>query len=392
MKKRLVQINVVCNGSTGKIMCDISKEAQKQGYETYCFFGRGNAKKDIKCIRIGTNIASNLHGFIARFGFNGHGSYFATKRLIKKLKDINPDIIHLHNIHGYYINLKVLFNYLKNDYHGKIVWTLHDCWTFTGNCSYFTLSNCYKWKDGCQKCTQLKCYPKEYFDTTKKEYCMKKKLFMGLNNLVIVTPSKWLKNLAKQSFLSQYDIKVVNNGIDTDIFNSTPDEEIFEKYHIPKNRKVILGIANIWELRKGLNDFIELSELIDKEKYVIVLIGVDKKARMTIPNDIVCIERTDNQNDLAKIYSSSYVLFNPTYEDNYPTVNIESIACKTPVIAYDTGGCREQVENFNGGYIVDKKDYDAILKILGDIKKIRNIDDKLKLSYMVSNYIKIYKE
>ena len=196
--KKLVQINVVCNGSTGKIMCDISNEAEKKQYDVYCFYGRGKGIENIKNFRIGNNFSVFFHLCLARMGFNGHGSYFSTKKLIKKLKKINPDIIHLHNIHGYYLNLRVFFKYLKNEYNGKVIWTLHDCWAFTGHCSYFTMINCEKWKKKCHDCPQLYCYPKQMFDTTAREYCFKKKLFSGLKNLIIVTPSVWLKDLVKK--------------------------------------------------------------------------------------------------------------------------------------------------------------------------------------------------
>ena len=180
--KKLVEINSVCNGSTGKIMCDIAKKVEEKGMEAYCFFGRGNSNDGANCIKIENKLTFLLHAFIARFGFNGHGSYFATKRMVKKLKKINPDVIHMHNVHGYYLNLKVFFNYLKNEYQGKIVWTLHDCWAITGHCSYFTMANCNKWKDMCKNCPQLNSYPKEIFDTTKREYELKKEIFTGIND------------------------------------------------------------------------------------------------------------------------------------------------------------------------------------------------------------------
>lgn len=358
--KKIVQINSVCNGSTGKIMSDIAKKTQELGHQTYCFFGRGNPKKDINCIKIETKFEFLLHALIARLGFNGRGSFLATKRLVKKLKKINPDVIHLHNIHGYYINLKVLFNYLKKEYRGKIIWTLHDCWTFTGHCAYFTISKCEKWKTNCKKCPNLKAYPREIIDRTKKEYKLKKELFTGLNNITIITPSKWLMGLVKESFLKDYEIKVVNNGINLDIFKPTYDEKIYEKYNIPKDKKIILGVANVWEERKGLNDFIKLSKKIDEKKYQIVLVGTNKKIDSLIPKKIISINRTDNQIELAKIYSISTILFNPTYEDNYPTINLEAQACGLPVLTYKTGGCPEQVPVSN---IVKKNTNDIMKKI-----------------------------
>lgn len=390
--KKLVQINVVCNGSTGKIMCDIAKEAKKKNYQIYCFFGRGKGNDNLNCIKIGSKFSILFHAFIARFGFNGHGSYLATKKLVKEIKKINPDIIHLHNVHGYYINLKVLFKYLKSEYQGKIIWTLHDCWAFTGHCAYFTMAKCNKWKKECVNCPQLKSYPKQLIDRTKKEYYLKKELFTGLKKMVIVTPSIWLKDLVKKSFLKNYDIKVINNGIDLNIFKPTYDGNIFEKYGIPKDKKIILGVANIWEERKGLKDFIELSKMISDE-YQIVLIGVDDSIINKLPPNVIGIKRTDNAVELAKIYSIALFLFNPTIEDNYPTINLESIACGTPVITYDTGGCKEQIYSYEGGFIVDKHDYENVLKIITSNRKNKNKkNDNMSLLHMVSNYIQIYKE
>ena len=383
---KVVQINVVCNGSTGKIMCDLARKLNEKGHESYIFFGRGNPKNDLNCKKIENKFSIYFHGLLGRLGLNGHGSYFSTKRLIKELKKINPDVIHLHNIHGYYLNLKVLFKYLKNKYKGKIVWTLHDCWTFTGHCAYFTMSKCNKWKTGCCKCQNLNCYPKESIDTTKKEYRLKKNLFTDLNNLTIITPSIWLKELVKKSFLKQYDVKVINNGIDLNIFKPQHDNKILEKYNIPKNKKIILGVANIWEERKGINDFIKLSKKIDSKKYQIVLVGTDENIEKILPKEIISIRRTDNQEELAKIYSSARVLFNPTYEDNYPTINLEAQACGLPVITYKTGGCPEQVPANN---ITDNNINNIIKKIN---QKLEIKDLKKEINEFIDKYLEVYEK
>lgn len=387
--KKLVQINVVSTGSTGKIMTDIALLAQANNYETYCFFGRG--KKTLKNqIKINSKLAIYFHILLARFGFNGRGSYFETKRLVKKLEKINPDIIHLHNIHGYYLNLKVFFNYLQK-YQGKIIWTLHDCWTFTGHCAYFTISGCKKWQKGCFNCPNLKSYPKVLFDTTKKEYNLKKELFLKLNNLTLVTPSEWLKKLVKKSFLKDYFLKVINNGIDLTIFKPTYDETIYKKYNISKDKKIILGVANIWEERKGLNDFIELAKILPNS-YQIVLVGISSKLKNKLPSQIIAIQRTENQEELAKLYTIATIFFNPTYEDNYPTTNLESLACKTPVITYDTGGSKEIIKDY--GYIIKPKEFSEILKILKDLPDLK-LTDKLLSSINKENkyleYLNLYK-
>lgn len=362
---KVVQINVVCNGSTGKIMCDLAKELEIKGHESYIFFGRGNPKNNLNCKKIENKFSIYFHVLLGRIGLNGHGSYFATKKLVRELKRINPDVIHLHNIHGYYINLKVLFKYLKKNYKGKIVWTLHDCWTFTGHCSYFTISKCDKWETECNKCPNLNCYPKELIDTTKKEFRLKKSLFTDLNDLTITTPSNWLKGLVKKSFLKKYDIKVINNGIDLDIFKPTKNEKIFEKYNIPKDKKIILGVANIWEERKGLKIFSELASIIKKDE-VIVLVGLTEKQIEELPKNIVGIKRTENQKELANIYTIADIFINPSIEETFSLVTVEAMACGQQVIVCGTSAPKELIDDNIGITIDDNKAinyYNAYKKI-----------------------------
>lgn len=386
--KKLVEINVVCNGSTGKIMCDIAKEANNNNIETYCFYGRGNPNKNVNCIKIGNTFSVYFHALIARLGFNGRGSYFSTKKLVKQIKKINPDIIHLHNIHGYYINLKVLFKYLKNEYNGKIIWTLHDCWAFTGHCSYFTLAKCNKWKKHCCNCPQLKSYPKTIFDTTKKEYNFKKKLFLGLNNVTLVTPSVWLKKLVQESFLKNYNVEVINNGIDLNLFKPIYDKQIYKKYNIPKNKKILLGVANIWEERKGLKDIYKLADMISSEYQIVIVGNLLKNEKKS---NIIYIDRTDNSEELVKLYTIAYYVLNFTYEDNYPTINLESIACHTPVITYNTGGCAEQLTKDSGVIFEPSKIKDVSL-FLNEKRKFNFENSNVNSSSeMVENYIKIVK-
>ena len=360
-KKKYVQINTVCNGSTGKIMGDIAREANKNGYQTLCIYGRRKGYKDLNCIKVGGFFSFWWHVILTTvFDTQGHhGSYFKTKKIVKILRKENPDIIHLHNIHGYYLNYPVLFKYLANEYKGEIKWTYHDCWPFTGHCPYFTLVGCDKWKKGCSKCPNKKKYPVSLFlDNSKKEYLLKKKYFTSVKNLTIITPSDWLNELVKKSFMGKYEVITINNKIDTNIFKPTTDPEVIKKYNIPEDKKVILGVASIWEDRKGLKDFIKLNE-IKADKYIIILVGVTQKQKSKLPDDIIGIERTENQYELACLYTRADVFVNPTYEDNYPTVNLEAIACGTKVIAYDTGGCKEQVTK-KTGKIVKVGDINAI--------------------------------
>ena len=395
---KLVSINTVCNGSTGKIMGSISREARNDGFEVFCIYGRRKCYTDIPCKKIGGPFSFLYHVFITTiFDAHGHGSYFKTKELVRELKKINPDIIHLHNIHGYYINYKILFDYLRNEYQGKIFWTLHDCLPMTGHCAYFDYIHCDRWKMGCHDCPNKKKYPISLvFDRSKKNYEEKKKLFAD-PRITIITPSIWLQDIVSKSFLKICNVKTINNGIDLEIFKPKKDETIYDKYNIPKDKKVILGVASIWEKRKGFDDFLSLADKISDE-YVIVLVGLNDRQTKEVENyrNIIPIKRTENQVDLATLYSLSYCLLNPTYEDNYPTVNIEALACHTRVVCYDTGGCVEQAKNKNV-YLIKKQSKEEniknILKTIYSLKEYQEYDtslysDKLFAKKIIEEYRK----
>lgn len=396
---KVVSINTVCNGSTGKIVGSISSSLIESGEEAFCIYGRRKGYANIPCKKIGGFFSFWYHVFLTTvFDLHGHGSYFKTKKIVRKLKKLNPDIIHLHNIHGYYINYKVLFNYLKNEYQGRVFWTLHDCLPMTGHCAYFSNVSCEKWKTECHDCPNKKMYPTSLiFDRSRKNYQGKKNLFNGVKDLTIITPSIWLQNIVASSYLKNYPVKIINNGIDLNIFYPRLTDSILDKYNIPKDKKVLLGVASIWEKRKGLDDFLTLSKLVNDD-YVIVLVGLNNKqiSKLKQYKNIIGIKRTENQDDLASLYSVSFALINPTYEDNYPTVNIEALASGTRVIAYDTGGCVEQAENPNM-YIVKKttknNNVKNIIKLLETMDEYQYFDssiysDKLFTKKMLDEYRK----
>lgn len=397
MNKKLVQINVVCNGSTGRIMTQIQQKAIEEGWEAYSFYGRGKPANEY-CYKIGNKLEILWHVFLTRiFDKHGHGSKRATKKMIKQIEQINPDVIQLHNIHGYYIHLETLFNYLKKS-DKKIVWTLHDCWAFTGHCTYFTCPKCDKWKIGCNNCIRKRDYPSCWFkDRAQKEYGTKKKMFTGIDNLTIVTPSEWLANLVKQSFLNEYKIKVINNGIDLNIFKPTNTIDVREKYNIQLDKQIILGVAAIWDKRKGLEEFIELSKYID-DRYKIVLVGLNKKQIKQLPKNIIGIKRTENLEELANLYTCSDVLFNPSKEETFSLITIEAIACGTPVIAYDNSAVKELINKETGICLpINLNKQENIKKILTYLeisKKIDNIDyiDKYSIGNMTSQYINTYEK
>lgn len=393
-------INVLAgSGSTGKIAAAKCRELQKQGHQCVLAYGRGEANcEDIRTYKIGTKLDYCIHGVKTRlFDRHGFGSVRATKKFLKWVRVYDPDVIWLHNIHGYYINIEMLFDYLKST-DKKVYWTLHDCWAFTGHCTYFSYVKCDKWKTGCHNCNQKNKYPGSFLlDRSRKNYIQKKKIFLNVSDLTIFTPSKWLEKLVKESFLKGYRTEVIYNKVETKVFRPVPSH--FREQYGLKDKRIILGVANVWEKRKGLDDFIKLAELLN-EQYAIVLVGLNermmqnvfhrlkrvkkpkriyaektnicgvnnkKKGCMAIPPGIeslyrsivvmfgediqeseqtatvICLKRTESAGELAQIYTAADVFVNPTYEDNYPTVNLEAQACGTRVITYDVGGCRETI-------------------------------------------------
>lgn len=387
---KVLFINSVCGiGSTGRICTDLAQQLEAEGHEVKIAYGRNGIvpeKFQKYAVRIGSDWDVRIHGMKARlFDAMGLGSREATQKFIKWVEEFNPDIIHLHNIHGYYINIEILFKYLKTC-GKKIIWTLHDCWTFTGHCAYFDFYGCDKWISGCKgTCACKKDYPATLLLSRAEEnYQIKKSLFTGINNLTIVTPSQWLASLVKKSFLSEYNVKVIHNGVNTDVFKPTPSE-IKSIYSIG-NKKIILGVASIWDRRKGLETFIELSKQIEDD-YKIILIGLNKEQIKKLPNVIIGIERTNNTKELAEFYSAADVFLNPTLEDNYPTTNIEAIACGTPVISFDTGGSGESAIFY--GNVVKKGDITAIIQ---EIKRNEFKKQECYIDYRLSvkKYCELY--
>lgn len=270
--------------------------------------------------------------------------FLATRLFIEWVREYNPDVIHLHNIHGYYINIDVLFRYLKSEFQRRVIWTFHDCWVFTGHTPYCDSVNCERWKEGCYDCPLIKEYPKAYIDNSRSNW-QKKKIFQGVNNMTIITPSKWLKALAEQSFLSEYKVKVINNGIDIDQFVSDSKMSFKKKYEI-EHKTMLLSVATIWDKMKGYSDFIKLSKMLNSEKYQLVLVGLTKKQLEEIPDNIIGVERTSSVQELANIYSEADLYLNLSYCENYPTVNIEAMSCGTVVLSYETGGNTEIIKKW----------------------------------------------
>ena len=356
MVTSIVRVTTTCRvGVEGKIALAISQPLTQQGVENNILFSTATNGYGlgIACGKPGyTKIQALKSRILGNYGFN---SQVETKRIIAELERLSPNVVLLHNLHGHDCNLDMLFSYFRQK-QTKLVWVFHDCWAFTGYCTHFMFEHCDRWTKGCSHCPQRKQYS-WFFDRSRMLYDRKKQLFSGLN-LTIITPSQWLADLVKQSFLKEYPVKVIHNGIDLSVFRPTPSD-FREKYHIPEDKFILLGVAFGWGKRKGLDVLVELSRRLDPEKNQIVLVGTDDSVDKTLPENILSIHRTQNQQELAEVYTAADLFVNPTREDNYPTVNMEAIACGTPVLTFRTGGSPEIVDKDTGA-VVDCDDIDAL--------------------------------
>lgn len=359
---RIAQINATCGaGSTGKICISVSELLSENGAENYIFYSSGSSDYPLG-IKYANEIAIKMQTLVSRISGNyGFEARSITERLIKELERISPNIIHIHNIHSHSCNLEILFNYIRKN-NIKTYWTFHDCWAFTAYCPYFDIFECDKWKTGCKKCPQIKQYS-WFFDRSEYLYNKKKSVIEG-TDLTIITPSQWLAGLVKESFFKDYPVKVINNGIDLNVFKPTDSD--FRKKHNLENKYMVLGVAFGWGKRKGLDVFCELAKRLDNKRYQIVLVGTNDDVDKLLPKNIISIHRTQNQHELAEIYTAADLFVNPTREENYPTVNMEAIACGTPVVTFNTGGSPEMLDS-TCGTVVEKNDIDGIYN---EIKRV----------------------
>ena len=359
---KVVQINAVCGfGSTGKICVGISKVLCSQGIENYILYNSGCSDRPlgIKCAEPLPKVQALRSRILGNYGFN---SRISTKKLIRELQRIAPDVVHLHNLHGHNCDLEMLMAYFRET-KTKLVWTFHDCWAFTAYCPHFVMAGCEKWKTGCHHCSQRRTFS-WFFDRSSWLFEKKKRAFSGLD-MTIVTPSEWLAGLVKESFLKEYPVVVVNNGIDLNVFKPTPSD--FRQNHgIREDQVLLLGVAIGWHPRKGADVFMRLARRLDPDRFRIVMVGTDDQIDRQLPENIISIHRTANQAELAQIYTAADLFVNPTREDTFPTVNMESLACGTPVLTYRTGGSPEILDD-KTGMVVDCDDeealYDAIMRI-----------------------------
>lgn len=357
----IIEVNLGNFSSTGSIIKGIKQRAVCVGEKCILAFpdSEANARTDDDDLVFGRRLLKRITAYAEIItGLNGCLSAFSTLKLLCKINAAAPSVIHLHNLHGSYINLPLLFRYIKKK-KIPVVWTLHDCWSFTGCCPYFDMVGCDKWQTGCRSCAQYREYPKSLFDNSRFMYRLKRKWFTGVDNMTLVTPSDWLADLARRSFLKDYPVKTINNGIDLSVFK--PSSSDFRLEHGIGSKHIVLGVAFDWGRRKGLDVFIELARRLNGERYQIVLVGTDDKTDRQLPNNIISIHRTENQAQLAEIYSAADVFVNPTREENFPTVNMEALACGAPVITFETGGSPE-ILDATCGSVVPRDDVDAMEK------------------------------
>ncbi|HJA93702.1 MAG TPA: glycosyltransferase [Candidatus Eisenbergiella merdipullorum] len=397
---KVVLINTVANtGSTGKIVTALYRKLEQESEDACIVYGRGKCNPSIKSYKTGSGVDFLLHVLRNFFrGESGFGSEAATRKLIAYLEEEKPDIIHLHNIHGFYLQCEILFEYIKRR-NIPVIWTLHDCWPFTGHCAFFDHAGCRKWETGCERCERHRsAYPYALFcDNSREAYARKKAAFQGVKDLTVVTPSRWLKGLVKKSFLMDYPVKVIYNGIDLKAFFPEKGRKA------PSGRYLILGVANVWEKRKGLAYFKKLAKMLD-ERYRIVLVGLNIFQRIGLKaagySRITAMGRTQSAEELRRLYGSAAVYVNTTLEDNFPTTNLEALSCGTPVITFRTGGSPESVDE-DCGIVVEKGNVEELKAAVEEIcahperypaEKVAEKAQSFRKERMAEDYIKLYRK
>lgn len=396
MKKTLniLHINSVNFGSTGNIMLDISRKANKYDYNSLVAYAnsRSNKNKNVKnSILISNVIERNIHLKLGYFsGYNGCFSKVGTKAFLRKVDRFKPDIIHLHNLHNCYINLKLLFDYIKEQ-NISVVWTLHDCWAFTGQCSHFTEAQCEKWLTGCYECPQIEKYPASRVDKTKEMYLYKREWFTGVKKMTIVTPSNWLAKKVKVSFLKEYPVKVINNGIDLSVFK--PRNSNFREKYSLEHKKIILGVAHSWSKSKGLDIFTGLASRL-REDYQVVLVGLTAEQMKELPSNILGLQATNNREELAEIYTAVDYFVNPSIEETMGLVTVEAIACGTPTIVSNLTAVPEMV-NEDSGVVVKEYDVDSFYEAIitnneFSEEKLLKWANKFEVNEKYNEYLNLY--
>ena len=346
---KVLFINSVAGfGSTGRIAAELCRELMDQGHTCAIAYGRNKENCDgIQTYRIGSPLDYKIHGVMTRL-FDNHGfaSRNATKAFLKWADQFDPDMLWLHNLHGYYLHVGMLFDWIKSRPQMQVQWTLHDCWAFTGHCAYFDFVRCDRWKNGCHDCPQKKEYPASMLaDNSRRNWEMKASAFTGVKNMKLIVPSHWLENRVKQSFLRSYPVEVVYNKIDKDVFKPTPSD--FRMKHGLEDKIMLLGVASVWERRKGLDDLVALHQMLD-DRFQMVIVGLNEAQMEKMPDGILCLPRTNGIGELVEIYSAADIYLNPSVEETFGMTAMEALNCGTDVIVYRDTACEEVVNTFGG--------------------------------------------
>lgn len=389
---KVMFINTVYSrGSTGRIIKELGNAIESQGGEYFVAYGRGDKNDDKHAWRMESSIGNVFHAGMSRLTDRaGFYSKRATKRLINKIKEFNPDIIHLHNLHGYYLNVEILFTYLKQEYTGKVIWTLHDCWAFTGHCTHYSYAKCDKWQKKCCQCVEKKRYPASLVcDASEKNYLQKKELFSNVPNMRVVTVSKWLKKEVEKSFLSAYPITCIYNGIDHDKFKPL-ESDIKEKLGI-QDKKMILLVSDGWDERKGYSKFLEVTKVAPAD-WIFAIVGINGKEKL--PSNVIGFEHIWNQEELIELYSAADVFFNPSVEETFGLVTVEAMACGTPVVVMNATASPELVGDEDCGVICESYDSSQTiidkLKNAMEMKHARNVAVQFTIDIHNKSYVHLY--
>ena len=409
LTKSLVEINTVVNNSTGRIMHEIQREADISGMETLSIVGRRHVYTDVPCVKFGNAVSFWIHviwtTLTDRHGLEPVLSVIYTGKMVRRIREANPDIIHLHNIHGYYLHYPTLMKYLAYEYKGKIIWTFHDLWPITGHCPHYIAVNCKKWMTGCNHCPNKKRYPVSLgLDGSRKNYEIKKELFTSLSNLTITVPSEWMASQVRQSFMGKYPVEVIHNGIDTAVFDHN---RLIADLDIESNKwadetswsdkKILLSVASIWDERKGLKDLVALSDKLSDD-YVMVIVGLSKHQISRLPKGVIGITRTENIEELVSLYSRAHIFINPSLEESFSLVTVEALSCGCPCIVLDTSAVAELVNDDNG-VVLHKHESEDYLDAIKSIENRRYSRESVRATalkydnkYMLEEYMRLYGE
>lgn len=399
---KILFIDVNCQqGSTGKLVYDLYTECKKEGHEAAICYGRGKKIDKPDIFKFGLDIETFFHAAMTRLtGLTGCYSFFSTQRLLRFMNKFKPDVVHIHELHAYFVNIKPIVEYLKI-HKIKTIWTFHCEFMYTGKCGHSY--ECEKWKSHCQYCPNIREYPSSlYFDFTKNMFYHKKKLFENFNNVTIVTPSKWLANRVKQSFLKNKEIVVIHNGIDTKSIFYPRKFDHLKARHKLTNEKIILAVApDIMSEQKGGRLVLEIANKMKGENVKFILIGVADLSEK-FDDNVIALGRTENQNELAEYYSMGDIFIICSKRENFPTTCIEALSCGTPVCGFDEGGTKETAPDSFGIFVKYREIDDlekTVRKILHDEIKLKPYEECSnfgKESYdkaiMAKKYINLYKK